>query len=486
MNRKMILNTIGYILLLEAGLMAFGLVTSMIYHEAHVRNCFLISIAITAGCGGLLLIPRAKNKKFYAKEGFVIVALAWISLSLCGALPFFISGGIPNYIDAVFETVSGFTTTGASILTDVESLGYGLLFWRSFTHWIGGMGVLVFMLIIVPIHGGQGIFLLRAESPGPTSGKLVPKMHVSARILYEIYMVMTVLLVILLKIGGLPLYDSLVTAFGTAGTGGFSNWGASIAHYNSAYVDIVVSIFMLAFGVNFNLYYLLLLRKGKSIFKNEELRWYLGIVGFAIVTIAINVVGQFESFAQSLRFSLFQVASIVTTTGFATADFNLWPEYSKTVLVTLMFMGACAGSTGGGLKVSRILLLIKNAKRELRTQLRPRSVHMVHMDGKAVEEQTLRNCGVYLSIYCLIGIISLLIISLDNFSFTTNFTAVVATFNNIGPGLDVVGPTGNFAGYSWLSKIVLSFDMLAGRLEIYPVLLLFAPSLYKMKTARKK
>ena len=484
MNRRMILHVIGNILLLEAVLMCISLIVSMIYGESQVRNAFLITIVITAAVGGVLLLFKPDRNTFYVREGFAIVALSWILMSAFGALPFFLSGHIPNYIDAFFETVSGFTTTGATILQSVEPLGYGLLFWRSFTHWIGGMGVLVFMLLILPLAGGNSLHLLRAESPGPVAAKLVPKMRTSARILYGMYIALSVIMVILLLAGGMSFYDALINMFGTAGTGGFSNYSDSVAHFLSPYIETVTGIFMLGSGVNFNLYFLLLVRKGKSVLKNEELRWYLGIVAFAVITITLNLHSVYQTFGESLRYGFFQVSSIMTTTGYATADFNLWPEYSKMLLVLLMFVGACAGSTGGGLKVSRIVLLLKSIRRELHRQLHPRAVEVIHMDQKAVDEQVLKNGSIYLAIYCLIGILSALVISLDQFSFTTNATAVISCINNIGPGLDTVGPLGNFSGFSLVSKIVLSFDMLSGRLEFFPILLMFAPSFWQQLPKR--
>lgn len=479
MNKRVIFHTTGYILLLEAVLMLLPMLVAVIYDETDVMPAIWISIGITAAAGGAMVAIRPKKSLVFAREGFVIVALSWVFLSICGCLPFFISGKIPDFFDALFETTSGFTTTGATALAAVEPVGKALLFWRSFTHWIGGMGVLVFMLILLPMAGGQNMHLLRAESPGPSSSKLVPKMRDSARILYSIYLAMTILLIVLLLAGGMPLYDSLINAFGTAGTGGFSNWSDSIAHYHSAYAEIVIGIFMIAFGVNFNIYYYLLIRKGKQALKDEELHWYLGIIAFAVITIALNIQGRYQGFSHALRDSFFQVSSIISSTGFSTTDFNLWPSYSKMMLVMLMLLGASAGSTGGGLKVVRALLLGKIAKRGVRKMIHPRSVNMVRLNGKSVEDETLRNCGIYLIIYCLIGLISMLILSIDNFSFETSFTAVATCFNNIGPGLDRVGPTGNFGIFSPLSKCVLIFDMLAGRLEIFPFMVLFSPTFWR-------
>lgn len=479
MNKRIIAYVVGIILLLEAVFMCAPLAVSCIYREPAVRNAFLIAILIAAVAGGLLYLAKPAKKVFYAKEGFAIVALSWILLSAVGAIPFVLTGATPNYIDAFFETVSGFTTTGATVLSEIEPLGYGLLFWRSFTHWIGGMGVLVFMLLILPMAGGNSLHLLRAESTGPAAAKLVPKMRTSARILYGMYIALSLIMLILLLFGGLSPYDALIQMFGTAGTGGFSNHSESVLYFHSAYVDILTGIFMMAFGVNFNLYFLLLMRRGRSVLKNEELRWYLGIMAFAVITIGFNLRPQYESFGEAFRYSFFQVSSVMTTTGYATADFNLWPEYSRMLLVLLMFAGACAGSTGGGLKISRLILLFKSARRELKRQLHPRLVEQVHMDHKTVDETILRNISAYLAIFCMTGAGSLLVISLDQFSFTTNITAVIACMNNVGPGLDLVGPIGNFGGFSYVSKVVLCFDMLAGRLEFFPMLLIFAPSFWR-------
>ncbi|HAD19089.1 MAG TPA: potassium transporter KefA [Lachnospiraceae bacterium] len=479
MNKRIVFYTIGFILLIEAVLMMLPLVVSVIYREAAGRNAFLISALISAAAGGLMIMKKPKKTRIFAREGFAIVALAWIMLSVFGCLPFVISGEIPNFIDAFFETVSGFTTTGSSILTDVEAMSHSLVFWRSFTHWVGGMGVLVFVMIIVPLGGESNMHLLRAETPGPTAGKLVPRMRDTAKILYGIYLVMTVVEVVLLCCGGMSLFDSLINSFGSAGTGGFSNWGDSIGHYNSEFFEVVIGVFMLLFGVNFSLYYLLLLKRVKAVFKSEELRWYLGIIAFATITIAVNIEHIYGSFHQALRYSFFQVSSIITTTGYSSADFNQWPQYAKTILVMLMICGACAGSTGGGLKVSRVLILFRTARRGLKRLIHSHSVEAVWFEHKGLEEGTISNCGVYLIVYCMIAISSLVVISIDNFSYETNVTAMLSCLNNIGPGLGTVGPMGNFAGYSWLSKLVLSFDMLAGRLELYPILLLFAPSIWR-------
>jgi trk system potassium uptake protein TrkH len=410
---------------------------------------------------------------------FAVVALAWVGMSLFGALPFVISGDIPNFIDAFFETVSGFTTTGATILTAVEPLGKGILFWRSFTHWVGGMGVLVFVMAVLPMTDGHGMHLLRAEMPGPSVGKLVSRMSDTAKILYGIYLAMTVIEIILLLLGGMPLFDSCIHSFGSAGTGGFSNRDLSVGAYDNVYFDIVIGVFMLLFGVNFNLYYFLLIRRFREVFRSEELRAYLLIVTGAVLAIALDIWHMYGSFAESLRYSFFQVASIITTTGYATADFNLWPSFSKGILVVIMFIGACAGSTGGGIKVARIVMLVKSSWNDMRKMLHPNAITTTRFEGKPMTDQNIRGVHVFLSVYLLVFTVSFLILSLEQFDLVTTFTALTACINNIGPGLEMVGPTGNFSQFSWTSKLLLSFDMLVGRLEIFPMLLLFAPSIWK-------
>ena len=479
MKTKVVLRTVGLILLVEAGLLLIPLVVGLICHEPASARAFLITAIATAAAGGLLMLAKPRAMTVYAREGFVIVGISWIVLSLFGCLPFVISGQIPRFINAFFETVSGFTTTGASILTDIESLDKSMLFWRSFTHWIGGMGILVFGMIIIPLGGKRSMHLLRAESPGPSSGKLVPHMRDTAGLLYGIYIAMSVLMMIFLLAGGMPLYDSFINMFGTAGTGGFSNHSASIGFYDNEYFEVVIGVFMLLFGVNFNLYFLMLLKRFKAAFGSEELRWYLGIVAFAVITIAANINSLYGSVHQAARHSFFAVSSIITTTGFGTMDFDLWPQYSRTVLVVLMFIGACAGSTGGGLKVSRVVLLLRTAKRGMRRMIHSKSVESIRFEGRIMEEETINSCLVYLAVYCLTAVISVILVSLNNFSFETNVTGVIACMNNIGPGLGMVGPAGSYASFSALSKFVLSFDMLAGRLELFPVLLLFAPSTWK-------
>ncbi len=483
MNYGMIVYILGTILKAEAILMSLPALVAFLCGEGDLVP-MLAAILIASGAGLLFTFKKPKNTVIYAKEGFVVTALSWVVMSLVGALPFVLAGQIPSYIDAFFETVSGFTTTGASILTDVEGMSRGLLFWRSFTHWVGGMGVLVFLLAIVPLAGGRSVHIMRAESPGPVVGKLVPKVRDTAMILYGIYITMTVVLIALLLLGGMPLYDSAVHAFGTAGTGGFGIWGDSIAHYDSAYIDVVLSIGMVLFGVNFNIYYLLLMGKVKSILRSEELRWYLGIIAGATLLIAWNTLSRWGGILQSLRYAFFQVASVITTTGFATADFNLWPELSRMLLLVLMLVGACAGSTGGGMKVSRLIIMLKSAKREISRMLHPRSVYTLQFEGKPLEDQTIHNVFTYFFILVFLVIASVLLVSLDNMDFDSTFSAVLACINNIGPGLGIVGPMGSYAALSPLSKLVLILDMLLGRLEIFPMLMLFAPSVWIGKRRR--
>ena len=480
MNRRMVLYTVGTVIKIEAALMLLPTVCALIYKEGCV-TAFLISIALSLAAGfALTLLSRPGNKVIYSREGFITVALAWLALSFFGALPFYISGEIPSYIDAFFETVSGFTTTGASILTDVEAMSKGLLFWRSFTHWVGGMGVLVFIMAIVPALSDRNIHLLRAEAPGPIVGKLVPRMRQTTRILYIIYIVLTLVEILLLLIGKMPVFEALVHAFGTAGTGGFGVKADSIASY-SPYLQWVITVFMFIFGVNFNIFYLVLLRKFRAAFRSTELWVYFGIVVVSTAAITLNIMPLTESFSVSLRDAAFQVSSIITTTGYATTDFDKWPELSKTILLALTFVGACAGSTGGGIKVSRIVILAKSVKRELTKLLHPRSVSVLRFEGKRLEEQTVSSVSSYLAVYILFFAGILLLLSFENQSFETNFSAATACFNNIGPGFDAVGPTRNFDVYSPLSKLLLSIAMLFGRLEIYPLIIAFSPSTWIKK-----
>ena len=491
MNFSIIKRTLGWLLLFEAIFLLVPTVTALAYSEWDTLQAILISMAACAVVGGACLIGKPKKTAIYAKEGMIIVAMSWIVLSLFGALPFYISGEIPNYIDALFETVSGFTTTGATILANgeaVAALPKCLLMWRSFTHWVGGMGVLVFMMAILPLSGGRNMHIMKAESPGPTVSKLVPRVRTTALILYGIYAALTVLEFILL-IFDMPLFDAINTAFATAGTGGFFFDNGSFENY-SPYIQWVVTVFMLLFSVNFNAYFLILCKKFKDAF-NLEVRVFFGIVLAAVAMITINLCVTMSTMyeftvGEAIRHSAFSVASVISTTGFTTVDFNLWPAFSKCILVLVMLVGACAGSTGGGIKVSRIVVLYKGAKHELKRMLHPKQVKRISMDGHIVEHEVVRNTNAFIVVYILLFIVSLLIVSLDSAvaatgfdALTTNFTAVVATLNNIGPGLGAVGPAGSFAFYSWWAKLVFIFDMLAGRLELFPMLLLLMPMTWK-------
>ncbi|MBO4423249.1 MAG: TrkH family potassium uptake protein [Clostridia bacterium] len=482
MNYRMLLYLLSVILLLEAAFLLAPLLVALIYGNDVIPFLITIGILVVISLPGILQKP--KNTKIFAKEGFVTVAASWLLMSAFGALPFFISGWIPNYVNAFFETCSGFTTTGASILTDIEALPQGLLFWRSFTHWIGGMGVLVLMLAIVP-QGSHAIYLLRAEIPGPTKGKLVPKLRHTAIILYGIYIVLTLAEVIALCISGLPLYDSLVTTFGTAGTGGFSVLNKSIAGYNNPAAEWIIASFMLIFGINFNIFFFILIGKWREVLKNEEVRLYLSFAAVGVAIVSIQTFRSCAGLEDCLRKSFFQVSSIISTSGFSTVDFDKWPALSKAVLVLLMFTGSCAGSTAGGLKMSRLLIVLKNTIREIRHMLHPRSVNIVRMDGEPVAEETVKSAGNYVVLYVAVLVISVMLVSADikvvDYQFETNFTAVLACFNNIGPGLGKVGPAENYAGYSMFSKIVLSLDMLFGRLEIMPLIILFSPATWRKK-----
>ena len=475
MNIKMVFRTVGRISQVAALLLLIPAVVAIIYKETEQFFAFFIT-AIAAFAIGLFigLITKTKNRVIYAKDGFAITALAWIVMALVGAVPFVISGDIPSYIDAVFETVSGFTTTGASILTNVEAMSRSMLFWRSFTHWIGGMGVLVFIMAIIPNLTDRSIHIMRAEMPGPVIGKLVPRVKDTAKILYLIYIFLTVLEAVLLLAGGMSLFDSLVHTFGTAGTGGFGIKADSIASY-SPYCQWVIAIFMLIFGVNFNLYYLLLLRRIRTALKSGELWCYISIVFVSVAAITVNIAPIYKNFSTALRNSTFQVASIISTTGFATADFDLWPGLSKAILLLLMFCGACAGSTAGGLKVSRVVMLFKSVTKEIRKMLHPRSIGKVHFEGKSVEDSTLSSVSTYFVIYMICFFMIFLLISFEPFGLESNFSAVAACFNNIGPGFSAVGPTASYAGYTGFSKIILSFAMLLGRLEIFPIVVFLSP-----------
>ncbi len=484
MNVKNISRTVGLILIITGIFQLFPLLIAVIDHEPRNILAYIESLCLILLVGSaLLLFSRGGNRMFSAQEGFAATGLSWIFMSAFGALPFFLSGQIPSYVDAFFEMVSGFTTTGASILTDVEALSRCNLFWRSFSHWLGGMGVLVFLLAVVPgarKNGGTGIYLMRAESPGPSVDKLTPHLRQTAMILYGIYILLTALCIVCLLLGGMPVFDSFCIAFGTAGTGGFAIKNSSMGGY-SYFLQTVVTVFMFLFGVNFSLYYMLLLRKFKAVFKNEELRLYFGIAASSIVLIAINISRMYNTVYESVHHAAFQVVSIMTTTGYGTVDFEQWPAFSKAILLSLMFIGASAGSTGGGLKVSRVLLLMKSIRRTIRKALHPRRVQPVYMDGRAVSEEVCDNVNAYLAIYCVILVLSFAIISVDGFSIGTNFSAVASCFNNIGPGFELVGATQNFSIYSDLSKIILSLDMLLGRLEIFPLLLLLSPDTWSRR-----
>lgn len=479
MNYKMIGRFLARILTVEAIFMVPAAIICLVCNEIRAFQGFLWSILIICAVVLILFLTCQKAESvFYAKEGLVCVGSSWIVLGLLGCLPFFLSGEIPNYLDALFEIVSGFTTTGASILPEVESLSKGILYWRSFSHWLGGMGVLVFLLAIAPAGGrgrGYTMHILRAESPGPDVGKLRPKIKDTAKILYLIYILLTVIDVIFLLIGHMSAFDAICTAFGTAGTGGFGIRNDSIAGY-SPYLQNVCTVFMLLFGVNFSCYYLLLMKQVKNVFRDEELRMYLGVVLGSIALIVWNLKDFYGSLGETVRHAAFQVASIITTTGYATTDFDLWPSFSKAILLSLMVIGACAGSTGGGLKCGRALLLLKSLRRNIRKVLHPQKVQIVRNNGQMVNEKILDNTNAYLAAYVVIILLSYILISLDGFSITTNISAVLACFNNIGPGFDAVGPTCNFGGFSAFSKLILIGDMLAGRLEIFPILILFSRS----------
>lgn len=478
MSYKSIGYVLGWIMRVEGIFFLLPLVVAFLYRE-DTWHVYLGCAVVCFGIGRLLSDKKqGRRSRFFAREGYAAVALGWVVMSLIGALPFWITREIPSYTDALFEIISGFTTTGASILTQVEALSHSALMWRSFSHWIGGMGVLVFVLQIIPVTSGQTMNLMRAESPGPTVSRLVPRVRETAFYLYGIYIALTVLELVLLLLGRMPLFDSLCTAFGTAGTGGFGIRSDSMASY-SPYLQVVVTVFMMLFGVNFSFYYLLLVKKGRDAFRIEEVRAYLGIFAVSSILIMFNILPQVGKLSDSLRHAAFQVATVMTTTGFATMDFDQWPEFSRMLLVMLMFAGACAGSTGGGIKISRILMYLKTIKRELAFLIHPRSVKTVMMDGKKVENTVIRAANIFLLSYLMILVVSVLFLSLDNYDFTTSVTAVISALNNIGPGLSLVGPAGNFAFFSPFSKYVLMFDMLAGRLEVFPMLILFLPGTWK-------
>ena len=478
MNYAIVFRLLGYVMLIEGALLLLPAAASWIYGEWFVLGVFLITAAVSAAIGYALRGIKPQSKVFYMREGFAATSLSWIVISIVGAVPFVVTGCIPNPVDALFETVSGFTTTGASILPGVEDLPKGILFWRSFTHWVGGMGVLVFLLSLLPLTGGSHVNLMKAESPGPQVDKLVPKVQSTAKILYGIYFGLTVIEFVFLLFGGMPVFESLLTAFGTAGTGGFGFRNDSFGSF-SPYIQWVVTIFMILFGVNFNAYFLLLMRRFRRAAASEEVRAYFLIIAVAVGIITCNIYSMYNGLGEALRQAAFQVGSIITTTGFSSCDFDLWPTLSKEVLVVLMFIGACAGSTGGGIKVSRFLLMGKTLGKELKQALHPQVVAPARMDGKLLNHETIRTTNVFMAAYSFIFVGSFLLISLNGFDMVTNFTAVAATLNNIGPGLNQVGPMMNFGSYSNPAKLVMIFDMLAGRLEIFPMLVLFLPDTWR-------
>ena len=480
MNRRMTTYILGRMLGVEAAVLLIPALVSVIYGEEGWK-AFLLTSAILELLYVLLGWRKPEDSTIYGKDGFNIIACAWSLWSVFGALPFYISGEIPSFVDAIFETVSGFTTTGSTILTNIEGLSKGMNFWRCLPHWFGGMGVLVFVMVIVSLEDKNSMHLMRAEVPGPETDKLVPKARDTAKILYSMYFVLTLAEVIFLLAGGMNLYDSIIHSFSTAGTGGFSNRNSSIAFYDSAYIDGVITVFMILFGINFNMYYLLLLKKVKDVFKNEETRAYLGIILGSTLLITLNILSIYEKPLKAFRYAIFQVSAIITTTGFATADFNLWPEFSKCILLGLMVFGACAGSTGGGMKVARVLILLKSAKRELKRLLHPKSVAIVKVNEKKIKDDTLQGVYVYFICYIAIFMVSVLLISLTNFDFATTFSGVLTTMNNVGPGIAAVGPIENFAAFSDFSKIIFCLDKLIGRLEIFPFLVLFSPNLWRKK-----
>lgn len=481
MNKRMTAYILGLLLLCEAGLLLVPMAVALIYGEMSALISFVFSAVILVAAGLIFVRLKPKDKTIYARDGLIIVALGWILLSLFGALPFFLSGEIPNYIDALFETVSGFTTTGATILSNVESLSKSMLFWRSFTHWLGGMGFLVFVMAVLPLSGGGGdLHLMRAESTGPSVGKLVPRSNKTARILYIIYFALTAIQVVLLLIGGMSLFDSLTISFGTAGTGGFAVLNTGAASY-STFCQAVMTVFMALFGVNFNIYFLILCKKFKEAFKSSELKVYFGIMFAAIAIVTINIRGYFDTIFEAFHHAAFQISSVMTTTGLSTVDFNYWPELSRIIMLLVMCIGGCAGSTAGGMKVSRIMLLFKYAKKEVRSLSHPRSIKTLTFDGAKVSDETIRGTLAYFVTHIIIFCISLIIVSADAADTVTNISGVIATLNNIGPGFGAVGPTGNFGDYNIISKIVFIFDMLLGRLEIFPILYLFIPIVRKIK-----
>lgn len=479
MNYEIILFILGWVIKLEGFFLLLPSLVGLIYQE-RAGYSFLIIACFCMLLGHFITRNKPKNSVYFVREGFIIVSLSWIVMSIFGALPFVFNGDIPHFVDALFETVSGFTTTGASILKEVEVLNKSSIFWRSFTHWIGGMGVFVFLLAILPMAGGYNMHLMRAESPGPAVGKLVPRLRDTAKILYIIYFAMTVIQIILLIMVKMPIFDAVTTALGTAGTGGFGIKNDSMASY-SIPIQAIITIFMILFGVNFNFYYYMIRKRLGEAFAIEEVRYYILIILVSSIVIALNTLSFFDNFLLSFHHAAFQVGSIITTTGFVTVDFNAWPALSRTILVLLMFIGACAGSTGGGIKVSRILILFRSVKQEISSFIHPRIVKNTRFEGRALDKEVVKSVGIFMITYIFLYALSVLLISIDEFDLVTNFTAVAATINNIGPGLEMVGPTGNFHAFSPFSKLVLVFDMLAGRLELYPMLLLCIPSMWNRR-----
>jgi len=477
MNFSMIVYILGWIMNFEAFFLVIPLIAAIIYGE-HTIVSILVTIVICIAIGLPITMKKPKESSLHSRDGYVIVSLSWIILSAFGALPFVFSGAVPNYIDALFETVSGFTTTGATILSDVEAVPKSLLLWRSFTHWVGGMGVLVFIMAFLPLSGGQNMHIMKAESPGPSVSKLVPRVKTTALLLYAIYLVMTAVEFVLLLFGGMPVFDALNTAFATAGTGGFSIKNDGLAGYSEA-VRIIVTVFMILFSINFNVYFLILSKKFKDALRVSEVWYYLAVIAAAAGIITLNIRGMFPSAGEAFGNALFTVASVISSTGFSTVDFNLWPELSRTIIVLIMFIGACTGSTGGGIKVYRIVILFKSMGKELHTLIHPKQVKKIRMDQHEIEHEVIRSVNVFMVCFILVFVISLLCISFEDYDMITNFTSVATTLNNIGPGLDLVGPTANFGFFSPFSKAVLIFDMLAGRLELFPMLLLFAPVTWK-------
>ncbi|MBQ4248552.1 MAG: TrkH family potassium uptake protein [Clostridia bacterium] len=481
MNRRMVFYTIGQILLAQAAMLLLPAFAALYFGESGWRE-FFMTAAVAAAAGFVLTFSKPENRVIYAREGFAIVALAWVVLSVIGCLPFYISGEIPLFENALFETVSGLTGAGSSILSNIQGLSNCMLLWRSFTNWIGGIGVLFFVMAVIPLAGNRSIYLMRAELTGPVVDKIVPKMKDAAKIIYTIYIVLTLAEIGLLCLGGMPLFDSVTHAFSTAGTGGFSIKNASVAAYDSVYFDTVITVFMVLFGINLNLFYFLIIGNVKSVLKNEELRAYAGIIVAAIAAVTINLMSYYDSAGEALRYASFQVASIITTTGFATADYTAWPAFSKVVLLILMFCGACAGSTTCSFKIARVILLFRILRRELRRLVHPRAVTTVKLGGKVIENDVVIGTCAYLAIYIVIALASLLLLSFESIDFETRVSSVVACLNNIGPGFGAVGPSGNFELYSAFSKAVLMIDMLFGRLEIFPVLLTLAPATWRKRS----